>query len=164
MYWHDWVTLAIMATGIVVQTVRGSKTSGGLMMLEAAGGVIAAAAATASAPGLAGAIHTSEYTVLFVLFVVFLVLAFLIAHWLYAMTGLSFQSLDGILSLFFGLVMAVTVAHMFLRIMIGSAEGESAQVIANSPVAREVFQFQSWNSLLQLLFKTKASDVNPDLG
>jgi len=164
MYWYDWVTLAIMVTVIVVQTIRGSKTSGGLMMFEAAGGVIAAAAATALAPGLADAIHASQHTVLFVLFGAFLVLAYLLAHWLYAVIGLSFHSLDGILSLFFGFVLAWAVAHMFLRIMIGSAEGESAQVIANSPVAREVFQFRSWNSLLQLLFKTKASDVNPDLG
>jgi len=164
MYWYDWLTLAIMVTVIVVQTVRGSKASGGLMMFEAAGGVVAAAAATAFAPGLAGAIHTNEYTVLFALFVGFLVLAFLLAHWLFAMTGLSFQSLDGILSLFFGLVMAWAVAHMFLRIMIGSAEGEAAQAIATSPVAREVFQFRTWNALMRLLFKAKGSDIDPDLG
>jgi hypothetical protein len=160
MNWHDWVTLAIMVTVVVVQTVRGSKTTAGLTMFEAAGGVIAAAAATALAPGLAGAIRTNEYTVLFALFVAFLVVAFLLAHWLYAMTGLSFQSFDGVLSLFFGLVLAWAFAYMFLRIMIGSAEGESAQAIANSPVASEVFQFRTWNALLRLLFKAK---VGPDL-
>ncbi len=164
MNWYDWVTLAIMATVVVVQAIRGSKTAAGLIMFEAAGGVIAAAAATALAPGLAGATHVSEYTVLFVLFIVFLVLAFLLAHMLFAMTGLSFQSLDGVLSLFFGLVLAWAVAHMFLRIMIGSVEGDGAQAIADSPVAREVFQFRTWNALLRLLFKAKASDVNPDLG
>lgn len=161
MYWHDWVTLAIMAAVVVVQIIRGSKTSAGLIMFEAAGAVIAAAAATAFAPGLAGVTHVSEYTVIFVLFVVFLVVAFLLAHMLYAMTGLSFQSFDGFLSLFFGLVLAWAVAHMFLRIMIGSVEGDGAQAIANSPVAREVFQFRTWNALMRLLFKVKGSDIDP---
>ena len=164
MNWHDWVTLVIMVTVIVVQTIRGSKAAAGLPMFEAAGGVVAAAAATAFSPGLAGAIHASEYTVMFVLFIAFLVVAFILAHWLFAMTGVSFQSLDGVFSLFFGLVLAWAVAHMFLRIMIGSAEGESAQAIANSPVAREVFQFRTWNALMRLLFKAKASDIDPDFG
>ncbi len=164
MDWYDWVTLAIMVTVIVVQTIRGSRAAAGLPMFEAAGGVIAAVAATAFSPGLAGMIHVSEYTVTFVLFIAFLAVAFLVAHWLFAMTGLSFQSLDGVLSLFFGLVLAWAVAHMFLRIMISSAEGESAQAIANSPVAGEVFRFRNWNALLRLLFKAKASDIDPDLG
>lgn len=164
MEWHDLVTLAIMVTVVVVQTIRGTRAAGGLPLFEAAGGVIAAAAAAAFAPGLAGATHVSEYTVMFVLFVAFLVVAFLLAHWLFAMTGLSFQSLDAVFSLFCGLVLAWAIAHMYLRIMIGSAEGESAQAIANSPVAREVFQFRSWNAFMRLLFGTKVSEVDPDLG
>jgi positive regulator of sigma E activity len=165
MNWHDWVTLVIMVTVIVVQTIRGSKAAAGLPMFEAAGGVVAAAAATAFSPGLAGAIHVREDTVMFVLFIVFLAVAFMLAHWLFAMTGLSFQSLDGIFSFFFGLVLAWAVAHMFLRIMIGSAEGESAQAIANSPVAREVFRFRSWSALLRLLFKAKTGpDFDPTEG
>ncbi len=164
MEWHDLVALAIMVTVVVVQTIRGTRAAGGLPMFEAAGGVIAAAAAVSFAPGLAGMIHASEYTVMFVLFVAFLAVAFLVAHWLFAMTGLSFQSLDGIFSLLFGLVLAWAIAHMFLRIMVSSAEGESAQVIANSPVAGEVLRFRTWNALMRLLFKVKASDIDPDLG
>lgn len=164
MEWHDLVALAIMVTVVVVQTIRGTRAAGGLPLFEAAGGVIAAAAAASFAPGLAGATHVSEYTVMFVLFVAFLALAFLLAHWLFAMTALSFQSLDGIISLVCGLVLAWAVAHMFLRIMVGSAEGESAQAIANSPVAREVFQFRTWNALMRLLFGTKAPDIDPDFG
>jgi len=162
MSWYDWMTLLIMATVTIVQTVRGIRAGGvGLPLFEAVGGVLAAAAATMLSNGVAGAIHSQESTVMFVLFIVFLALAFLVAHWLFAMTALSFQSLDGILSLFCGLVMAWAVAHMFLRIMIGSAEGDAAEAIANSPVAREVFQFRTLNELMRLLFKAKAG---PDLG
>ena len=166
MNWYDWITLVIMALVTIIQTVRGIRAGGfGLPLFEAAGVVVAAAAAASSAHGLAGAIHFQEGTVMLALFIAFSVLAFIVARWLFALTTLSFQSLDGILSLLCGLVMAWAVAHMFLRIMIGSAEGESVEAIANSPVAREVFQFRTWNALMRLLFNVKVgSDFDPTEG
>ena len=162
MSWYDWVTVVIMLTVIVIQTMRGSKAGAGLALFEAAGVVIAVVAATAFSHGLAGMIHVREDTVMFVLFIAFLALAFIVARWLFALTALSFQSLDGIFSLLFGVVMAWAVANMFLRIMMASEGGESAEVMANSPVAREVFQFRTWNALLRLLFKAKAGpDFDP---
>jgi hypothetical protein len=166
MNWYDWVTLMIMAIVTVVQTVRGVRAGGvGLPLFEAAGVVVAAAAATSFVHGLAGPIHARDSTVMLPLFIAFSVLAFIVAHWLAALTTLSFQSFDGVFSLFCGLVMAWAVAYMFLRIMIGSAEGEAAKAIANSPVAREVFQFRTWNALIRLLFKVKSGpDFDQDLG
>jgi hypothetical protein len=166
MNWYDWVTLVIMAAVTIIQTVRGIRAGGvGLPFFEAAGVVVAAAAATSLAHGLAGAIRSQESTVMLVLFIVFSVLAFFVARWLFALTALSFQSLDGILSLLCGLLAAWAVAHMFLRIMIGSEGGESAEAIANSPVAREVFQFRTWNELIRVLFKVKAGpDFDPTEG
>jgi hypothetical protein len=166
MNWYDWLTLAIMALVTIIQTVRGIRAGGfGLPLFEAAGIIVAAAAAPSFARGLAGALHSRESTAMFMLFIVFSFIAFVVARWLFALTGLTFHSLDGILSVFCGLVMAWAVAHMFLKIMVGSAEGESGEVIANSPVAREVLQFRTWNALLRLLFKVKTGeDTGPDLG
>jgi hypothetical protein len=165
MDWHDWVTLVIMAAVTVIQTVRGVRAGGvGLPLFEAAGGVVAAVATTALSRGVAGALHFDESTVMFVLFIVFLALGFVVARWLFALTALSFQSLDGVLSLLCGLAMAWAVGHMFLRIMIGSAGGEYAEIIANSPVAREVYQFRTWNALMHLLFQAKGSDIEPTEG
>jgi hypothetical protein len=164
--WSDWVTLVIMAAVTIIQTVRGVRAGGvGLPLFEAVGAVIAAVGATVLSPVFARAIHFDGSTVMFVMFVIFLAAAFVVARWLFVLTALSFQSLDGILSVICGLVMAWAVAHMFLRIMIGSAEGESANVIANSPVAREVYQLRTWKALMALLFKAKAGpDIDPDLG
>jgi hypothetical protein len=154
--WYDWIILVLMAIVTGVQAVRGIRAGGmGLPLFEAAGVVVAAAAATSWAHTFAGPIHARDTTVMFVLFIVFSVLAFFVARWLYEMTALSLQPFDGILSVLCGFVMAWAIANMFLRIMIGSAEGESAKLIANSPIAREVYQFQSWNALMRLLFKTK---------
>jgi hypothetical protein len=166
MSWYDYITLVIMAVVTIVQTVRGIRAgSMGLPLFEAAGVVVAAAAATALAHTFAGPIQARDTTVMLVLFIVFTVLAFFVARWLYALTALSLHPFDGILSVLCGLVMAWAVAHMFLRIMVGSAEGESADIIANSPIAREVYQFQSWNALMRLLFKTKAApDFDPTEG
>jgi hypothetical protein len=163
MDWYDWVTLVIMAVVIIAQTVRGIRAGGiGVPLFEAAGGVVAAVAATEISPGVAGALRFSESTVMFVLFLAFLGLAFVVAHWLAALSPLPFQSFDGVLSFFFGLVLAWAVAHMFLRIMMGSEGSQSADMIASSPVAREVFQFRTWNELMQLLFRAKAGqDFDP---
>jgi len=157
MDWYDWVTLVIMAVVIIAQTVRGIRAGGiGVPLFEAAGGVVAAVATTAVSRGVADATHLNEGTVMFVLFLAFLALAFVVAHWLSALVPLPFQSLDGILSVLCGLVLAWAVGHMFLRIMIGSEEGEMAQAIVYSPVAREVFQFRTWNELMQMLFGATA--------
>ncbi len=168
MHWYDWMTLAIVVGGTIVQTVRGSRAGGmGLPLFEAAGVVVAAVAATAFSHGLAGVIHVSESVVVLVLFLAFSVLAFIVARWLFTLTALSFESFDGLLSFIFGLVLAWTVAHMVLRIVIMSqgGNGEVATQMVNSPVAREVYQFRTWNALMRLLFKAKLGpDFNPDEG
>lgn len=168
MHWYDWMTLAIVVGGTIIQTVRGSKAGGmGLPLFEAGGVIVAAVGATAFTHGLAGAIHVSESVVLLVLFLVFSVLAFIVARWLFTLTALSFESLDGLLSFMFGLVLAWTVAHMVLRIVVMSqgGNGELATQMVNSPVAREVYQFRTWNALMRLLFKARlAPNFNPDEG
>jgi hypothetical protein len=168
MHWYDWMTLVILVVGTVIQTVRGGRAGGmGLPLFEAAGVVVAAVAATAFTHGLAELIHVSESIVLLVLFLVFSMLGFIVARWLFTLTALSFQSLDGFFSFVFGLVLAWTVAHMVLRILIASqgGNGEIAAQMANSPVAREVYQFRTWNALVRLLFKARlAPEFNPDEG
>jgi hypothetical protein len=168
MHWYDWMTLVIVIGGTIVQTVRGSRAGGmGLPLFEAGGVVVAAVGATAFTHGLAGLIRVSESVVLLVLFLAFSVLAFIVARWLFTLTAFSFQSLDGFFSFLFGLVLAWTVAHMVLRIIIMSqgGNGEIAAQMANSPVAREVYQFRTWNALMRLLFKARlAPEFNPDEG
>jgi hypothetical protein len=56
---------------------------------------------------------------------------------------------------------------MVLRIIIMSqgGNGEIAAQMANSPVAREVYEFRTWNALMRLLFKARlAPEFNPDEG
>jgi positive regulator of sigma E activity len=168
MHWYDWMTLVIVVGGTIIQTVRGSKAGGmGLPLFEAGGVIVAAVGSTAFTHGLAVRIHVSESVVLLVLFLVFSVVGFIVARWLFTLTGMSFQSLDGLFSFLFGFVLAWTVAHMVLRIVIMSqgGNGEVAAQMVNSPVAREVYQFRTWNALVRLLFKAKlAPDFNPDEG
>jgi hypothetical protein len=162
MSWYDWVTLVLIGAVTVIQTVRGIRAGGvGLPLFEAAGVVLAAAAATYFAHGLAGPLHARESVTMLALFIAFSFLAFIVARWLFALTALSFQSLDGVLSVLCGFVMAWAVAHMFLRIMMGTGGPETAQGIAGSPIASEVLQFRSWNSLMRMLFKVKSSEIDP---
>jgi len=168
MHWYDWMTLAIVVVVAVLQTIRGTKAGGmGLPLFEAAGVVVAAVASTAFTPALAGMIHVREIIVMLVLFAVLVALAFIIGRWLFTLTSLSFESMDGLFSFMFGIVMGWAIAHMVLRIVMVSqgSNGELATGMAASPVAREVFSFRTWNALMRLLFKAKLGpDFDPDVG
>ena len=168
MHWYDWMTVGILVVVTIVQTVRGSKAGGmGLPLFEAGGLVVAAVASTAFAGPLAAMAHMREGVVLVVLFIVLAVIAFGLARWLFSLTGLSFQSFDGLFSFIFGLVAAWTIAHMVLRIVMESqgVNGELATQMANAPVAREIFQFRTWNRIVGLLFRAKLGpEIDPDVG
>ena len=149
MHWYDWTALLIIAASTVIQIVRGSRAGFGLPLLEAAGAVVAAVAATAFSRGLAEVIRVHQGVTLLVLFVVFTGIAFIFARWLFALTGWSFQSYDGAYSIPFGLVMGWAMAHVFLGMVVASqgANGVATQM-AHAPVAREVYQFRTWNALI----------------
>jgi uncharacterized membrane protein required for colicin V production len=168
MHWFDWLVLAVVVVVAIVQTVRGTKAGGmGLPMFEAAGLVVAAVAAGKFAGPLAEATHLSKAMVLTVTFVLLAALAFVAGRWLFGLTGWSFQSMDGFFSFVFGVVAGWTFGYMILRIIIESQgyNGEVATLMVNSPVAREIFSFRTWNALLRLLFKAKLGpDFNPDVG
>jgi len=69
----------------------------------------------------------------------------------------SSDSFDGGLSFLFGIACGWVIANMVLRIIIlqQGPFGEVIEMMPNAPVAREVFQFRLWNSLINQLF-----DVN----
>lgn len=168
MHWYDWLTLAIVVGGTIVQAVRGSKAGGmGLPLFEGAGLVVAAVASTALTGPLAEVTHAQRSVVMIGLFLVLGVLAFVGGRWLFSLTGLTFQSLDTFFSIVFGLVGAWAIAHMVLRIIIESQgyNGEVMSQMANSPVAREVFSFRTWNALMRLLFRARLGpELDPDIG
>jgi len=168
MLWIDWMTLAIVLGVAITQTVRGVKAGGmGLPMFEAAGFVVAAVAATNLSGGIAQALHMQKAVVMLVMFVLLGVGALFLGRWLYTVTDLSFQSLDGFFSFVFGVVVGWIFAHMVLRIIMGfqGTGGSVAAVINTAPVAREIFQFRGWNWLMRLLFRVRLGpEFNPDIG
>lgn len=167
MFWFDWMSLGIVLAVAIIQTVRTGKAGGmGLTLFEAAGLVAAAVGANSLAGSLAPVIGVQPVVMLIVLFLVFAVLAFIFAHWLFGVTGWSFESLDGLLGFFWGVTAGWVIAHMVLRIIIMSQgeHGAVAEVMANAPIAREIYSFRSWNALMALLFKARLGpDFNPDV-
>jgi hypothetical protein len=151
VHWYDWTALLIIAASTIAQIVRGSKSGFGLPLFEAAGAVVAAVAATALSLGLAGVIHVNQGVTLPVLFVVFAGIAVVLADWLFALTGWSPKPRDGAYSILFGLVLGWAIAHVFLGIVV-AAQGANgvATEMAHAPVAREVYQFRTWNALMRL--------------
>ncbi|MEO0009314.1 MAG: hypothetical protein ABIK22_00230 [candidate division WOR-3 bacterium] len=167
MFWFDWMSLGIVVGVAIIQTVRTGKAGGmGLTLFEAAGLVAAAVGATGLAGSLAQVIGVQPVVMLIVLFLIFAVLAFIFAHWLFGVTGWSFESLDGLLGFFWGVAAGWVIAHMVLRIVIMSQgeNGAVAEVMANAPIAREIYSFRTWNALMALLFKARLGpEFNPDV-
>jgi hypothetical protein len=167
MFWFDWLALGIVLGVAIIQTIRTSKAGGmGLTLFEAGGLVVAALGANALAGSLAQMLGVQLAVMMVVLFLLFAVLAFIFAHWLFGVTGWSFESLDGLLGFFWGIAAGWVIAHMVLRIIIISQgeHGAVAEAMVNAPIAREVYYFKTWNALMQLLFKAKLGpDFNPDV-
>ncbi|MEO0085919.1 MAG: hypothetical protein ABIK37_04750 [candidate division WOR-3 bacterium] len=168
MQWFDWMTLGIVLATAVIQAVRAGKAGGmGLPLFEGAGVIVAATGATGLSGPLAQALNMQKATVMIILFIVFTVLAFVVGRGLFSLTNWSFQSMDGFFGFVWGFAMGWAIAHMVLRIIIESqgTNGPVAAGMENAVIAREVFQFRTWNSLMQLLFKAKLGpDFNPDVG
>ncbi len=168
MLWYDWMSLGIVVGVAIIQTIRGVKAGGmGLPMFEAAGLVVAAVSATKLSGPLGESLHVRTATVMIALFAVFGLLALVLGRWLFSVTGASFQSLDGFFSFVFGIVAGWIIAHMVLRIIIGSqgTNGALASVAATSPIVREVYLFHTWNKLIGLLLRAKLGpEFNPDIG
>ena len=157
-HWYDWTALLIIAAGTIIQIARGRKAGFGLPLFEAAGGVVAAVAATAVSRSLAEAIRVHQGVLLIVLFLVFAGIALIVADWLFALTGWSPRSRDGVYSILFGLVLGWVVAHVFLG-MVVAAQGANgvATEMAYAPVAREVYQFRTWNAVMRLFTPARHS-------
>lgn len=167
MLWFDWMALAIVLGVAIIQTIRTGKAGGmGLTLFEAGGLVVAGVIANRVAGFFAQVVGIQPQVMMIVLFALFAVMAFIIARWLFGLTGWSFESLDGLLGFLWGLVAGWVIAHMVLRIIIMSQgeHGAVAEAMANAPIAREVYHFKAWNALMQLLFKAKLGpDFNPDV-
>ncbi|OYD14778.1 hypothetical protein CH330_07660 [candidate division WOR-3 bacterium JGI_Cruoil_03_51_56] len=168
MQWFDWMTLTIVLGITIIQTIRGTKAGGmGLSMFDAAGLIVAAVAATHLSDGFAQALHMQKYVAMIIIFALLGIGAFILGRWLFGITGWSFQSMDGFFSFVFGVVAGWTIAHMVLRIIIESqgATGPVGSAIDNAIIAREIYQFRGWNSIMRLLFRAKLGpSINPDVG
>jgi hypothetical protein len=164
MLWIDWMTLGIIVVVAVVEIIRGSRAGGmGMSLFDAAGVAAAAVAATHLSGPLAQAVGIQKSLSMLVIFAVLTAGAFILGYWLYGLTGWSFQSLNGILNFLFGAVTGWAIAHMVLRILLESQgyTGAVGSMMANAPVAREIFEFRGWNALMNLLFKAKLGERTP---
>lgn len=167
MFWYDWMALGVVLGVAIIQTVRTSKAGGmGLTLFEFGGLVVAAVGAVNLSGSLAELIGVQRLVMMVILFVVFAVIGFIVARWLFGLTGWSFESLDGFFGFVWGFGAGVVIAHMILRLIIESQgpNGAVAENLVNAPIAREVFYFKTWNALMNLLFKAKLGpDFNPDV-
>lgn len=176
--WFDWMCLGIVLAGAILQAVRAGKAGGmGLPLFEACGVICAGVGATKLYPslGLAFGLGNSRWVMLIVLFVVFSVLAFLLARWLFSVLAWSFESMDALFGFFLGIALGWVVANVVLRVIIevqGGASGAVGAIVLGSdearvqaPIANEIMNFRTWNAIMRLLFKAKLGpDFNPDVG
>lgn len=164
MQWIDWMTLAIVIVVTVIEIVRGTRAGGmGLPLFDAAGVVVAALAATNLSGPVAQALGLQKSLAMLGIFALLTVGAFILGYWLFGLTGWSLQVFNGLLSFIFGVVTGWAIAHMVLRILLESQgyTGPVGSLMSAAPVAREVFEFNGWNWLMNLLFKARTGERTP---
>jgi hypothetical protein len=170
--------LGIVAVAAIVQSIRGAKAGGmGLPLFEACGVIVAGVGATKlyGPLGLAFGMGNNKWVMLIVLFVVISVIGFLVARWLFSILGWSFESMNALMSFFWGIAAGWVIANVVLRVIIeiqGGPSGAVGAVVlgpeearAQAPIANEIMNFRTWNALMRLLFKARLGpDFNPDVG
>ena len=152
MQWFDWMTAGIILAVAIVEFVR-ARTSGGFgqVLFDAIALIIAALGSTWLAQPLGSVIGGERWLLTLILFAVLSIGVLIISRVLFSFTEWSSDSFDSLLSILFGIACGWIIANMVLRIII-LKQGDLGPVnamMANAPIAREVFQFRLWNSLIE---------------
>ncbi|HDR00457.1 MAG TPA: hypothetical protein ENN51_09275 [candidate division WOR-3 bacterium] len=156
MLWFDWMTLGIVLVVAVVETIRARNSGGfGQALFDALGLVIAALGSTWLAGPIADTLGAAKWVITLVAFAILAVGALAGARTVFSAFEWSSDSFDGGLSFLFGVACGWVIANMVLRIIVLKQGdiGEVAMMMPNAPVAREVFQFRTWNILMNRFFK-----------
>lgn len=168
MLWFDWMTAGIVLAVAIIETIRARNSGGfGQALFDALGLVVAALGSTWLAEPVANVLGAAKWAVMLVAFVLLAIGALVAARTVFSAFEWSSDSFDGGLSFLFGIACGWIVANMVLRIIV-TQQGDLGQVavmMQNAPVAREVFQFRTWNSLMNRFFKLNLGPkINVDIG
>jgi drug/metabolite transporter superfamily protein YnfA len=156
MKWFDFTVLGIMLVIIIVQTIRGGKGMG-LILLEAIGLLGCAKLATSVYESASRAIAISPQLAFAGIFVLSAIIWLIIASILHNYTQWSWGGFDFFFSFIFGVVCAWTVGHMFLRflIILYGPNSVPASSIMESPVTKEILYFKTFTALFNLLNRAR---------
>jgi hypothetical protein len=165
MKWFDFAVLGIILIIIILQTARGSKGMGKIL-LEAIGLLGCAKLSLSLYEKVSQAITISHPLALAGIFVISTIIWIIIAGILNNLTLWSWGQFDSIFSFIFGVVCAWTVGHVFLRflLLLYGSDSTMADLIKESPVTKEILYFKTFTALFNLLNRARMGqeDTTPE--
>ncbi len=156
MKWFDFTVLGIILFVIILQTIRGGKGMG-LILLEAAGLLGCAKLTLSIYEPVSRAVVITPQLALAGIFILSAIIWIIIASILNNYTQWSWGGFDPFFSFLFGVVCAWTIGHMFLRflIVLYGPDSVPASMIMDSPVTKEIVYFKSFTALFNLLNRAR---------
>lgn len=165
MKWFDFAVLGIILAVVILQTVRGSKGMG-LILLEAVGLLGCAKISLSIYEKVSQSVTISQPLALAGIFVICVIIWIIVASILDNLTQWSWGQFDSFLSFIFGVVCAWTVGYVFLRflILLYGPDSTMADLIRESPVTKEILYFKTFTALFNLLNRARIGqeDTTPE--
>jgi hypothetical protein len=165
MKWFDFAVLIIILIIIILQTVRGSKGMGKIL-LEAIGLLGCTKLSLSLYEKVSQALTISYPLSLAGIFVIGAIIWIVIAGMLDNLTQWSWGQFDSIFSFIFGVICAWTVGHIFLRflLLLYGPDSTVADLIRESPISKEILFFKTFTSIVNLLNRARIGqeDTTPE--
>lgn len=162
----DYVTLAIIAFFVALQTIRGSKGMGRIFF-EMVGVIVATIISVNWYQGLVNIFGMKDYVAFALLFLITVILMLIIATVLTIYVGWALEGFDTFFSFIFGVVIGWAAAYIFLKSLL-LYYGDASEIglrINESPIGQEILNFRTFQALINLFRKTQVGpDVNPNIG
>lgn len=158
----DWIILLVALIIIIIQTVRGAQEMD-IPLFEMFAFLLATWLALKSYLSITNLLLISKAVSLLLIFLGAAIILLYIAKLITTRLELSWQPFDAYLSLIFGIITAWIILHFVLRLILVATEPSSpvSVLIQNSPVAREILEFNTFKTIGKFLNEVRLSETGP---
>ncbi len=140
----------------IVQAVRG-KGGIGKTLFEMIAFILAVVLANKYKEGLSSLIKLDIAFSFLIIFILLLIILLYLAYLLFNITEWSLGNLDSFFSFLFGIAIGWVICFVVIKFLYlkYSPESEIGFLLSSSKMAKEIYYFNTYNKIVQLLYKAK---------
>lgn len=140
----------------IIQAVRG-KGGIGKTLFEMIAFILAVVLANKYKEGLSSLIKLDVSWTFLIIFIILLVIFLYVAYLLFNITEWSLGNLDSFFSFLFGIAIGWIIAFVVIKFLYlkYTKESEIGFLLSSSKMANEIYYFNTYNKIVELLYKAK---------